>query len=370
MIRNTIALVILWVFFFSNHQVFAANRTALVIGNSEYKSIAALNNPVKKYYPAIRSQPQLSQEQVTESVNLPEETWQRFYSLVSQDKPQPEKKLTPQISSTATPGKTWQDTVTGIEFVWVPKGCFQMGQTESEKQYLVRDAGKETYNNFYKRELPRHEVCIDGFWMAKHEVTNRQYRMFKQGHTSKDYKGVNLNSNDQPVVYVSWNDANAFVKWLNNKTGHRFSLPTEAQWEYAARAGTNTIRFWGDNPDDACQYANVGDLTAKQKWSSWTAHNCSDGYAGSAPVGSFAPNNFGLHDMLGNVWEWCEDVYDKNAYSKHSRNNPLVTSGSSNRVDRGGGWDNKPGGMRSAYRSGDGPAFTYDFLGFRLIRTD
>jgi sulfatase modifying factor 1 len=306
-------------------QLMAANRTALVTGNSEGKSVTALNNLVNVAMEEANSK-----------------------------------------------GDTWKDPVTGMEFVWVPRGCYMMGQTESEKQYLIKDAGKETYNKYFKRELPRHEVCIDGFWMAKHEVTNRQYKLFKQGHTSKDYKGVGLNSDNQPVTYVSWNDAKAFVKWLNNKTGHRFSLPTEAQWEYAARAGTYTIRFWGDDPDDACQYANVHDQTSKNKFSDfiWANHNCNDGYAGSAPVGSFAPNDFGLHDMLGNAWEWCEDVYDSKVYSKHSKNSPLVTSGGSARVFRGGSWGSVPWSVRPAHRGGHKPAFMIPYLGFRLIRKD
>jgi formylglycine-generating enzyme required for sulfatase activity len=268
---------------------------------------------------------------------------------------------------TANPkkGDTWKDSVTGMEFIWVPGGCYMMGQTEFEKNYLIKEAGKEKYK-YYKDEFPRHEVCVDGFWMAKHEVTNRQYRQFKSSHTIKDFKGVTLNKDDQPVVDVSWEDAKAFVKWLNNKTGNTFSLPSEARWEYAARAGTSTIRYWGDDPDAACRYASVSDATAKQKWPNWIVHNCNDGYSATAPVGSFSPNNFGLYDMPGNVWEWCEDVYDEKAYSKHSRQNPLVTSGSKFRVIRGGGWGDGPMGVRSANRSG----FTADYsdygLGFRL----
>jgi formylglycine-generating enzyme required for sulfatase activity len=265
---------------------------------------------------------------------------------------------------------TWTDPVTGMEFVWVKKGCYQMGQSQADKQYLIKDAGKETYEKYYKDELPRHQVCVDGFWMAKHEVTNRQYRKYKSSHDSKDYKGVNLNGDDQPVVYVSWDDAKAFAKWLSSKTGKQITLPSEVQWEYAARAGTDTIRFWGDDPDDACRYANVHDRTSKNQFSNftWTNHNCNDGYAATSPVGSFQANNFGLYDMLGNVWEWCEDVYDKEAYSKHSRNNPLVLSGGSFRVNRGGCCYDRPSYVRSANRSRNSASFTYSFLGFRLIR--
>jgi formylglycine-generating enzyme required for sulfatase activity len=96
----------------------------------------------------------------------------------------------------------WKEPMSGMEFVWVPGGCFMMGQAEAEKQYLIKERGQETYDKFHKRELPRHEVCVDGFWMGKYEVTNRQYRKYKISHDSKSSKGITLNGDDQPVVYV------------------------------------------------------------------------------------------------------------------------------------------------------------------------
>jgi formylglycine-generating enzyme len=259
----------------------------------------------------------------------------------------------PRQSLSPTSAKTWTEPITGMEFVWIPSGCFMMGTDSSEAD---------------SNEKPVHEVCVDGFWMAKHEVTNKQYRKYKSDHNSKDYKGVSLNKDEQPAVYVSWNDAKAFAKWLSRKSGKKFSLPTEAQWEYAARAGTKTERFWGDDPDDACKYANVRDQTIKNKWDWSNIHNCNDGYALTAPVGSFKPNNFGLYDMLGNVWEWCEDVYDGKAYKKHERNDPLITSGGVGRVLRGGSWIHDGRGCRSAYRIWGHPADRYRTLGFRLAQ--
>jgi formylglycine-generating enzyme required for sulfatase activity len=265
------------------------------------------------------------------------------------------------------PGDIWTEPKTDMEFVWVPKGSYMMGQTESEKQYLIKEAGEENYKEYCTDEVPRHEVCLDGFWMAKYEVTNKQYRKYKLTHNSKDYKGENLNGDEQPVVYVSWDDAKDFAKWLSQQSGQEFSLPTEAQWEYAARAGTETIRFWGDNPDEACKYANVYDKAAKDKFNfEWACHNCNNGYTVTSPVGSFLPNNFGLYDMLGNVWEWCEDVYDSDAYNKHERNNPVITTGGTGRVIRGGSWINFPRGVRAAYRFRWSPDDRGYDLGFRL----
>ena len=132
-----------------------------------------------------------------------------------------------------------------------------------------------------------HKVHLDGFWMGKCEVTNAQYRLYEKNHDSKSYEDVSLNGDSQPAVYVSWDDAQGFIKWLNKKTGHTFALPSEAQWEYACRAGTTSKRFWGDDPDQACGYANVRDRTVKQKWGWGAIHNCDDGFSATAPVGSF-----------------------------------------------------------------------------------
>ena len=247
-------------------------------------------------------------------------------------------------------GDTYTDPITGMEFVWIEGGCYQMGSNSGDPD-----------------EKPVHRVCLDGFWMAKYEVTNEQYRQFKPNHNSATYKGVNFNRAKQPVVYVSWNDAEKFIKWLNRKTGQQFSLPTEAQWEYACRAGTSTQCYWGDNENDACKYANVYDITSKSKFSfKWSHHNCTDGYAGTAPGGSFSPNNFGLYDMHGNVSEWCEDVYDEKAYSKHVVNNPLRTSGSKYCVIRGGSWNIRRRYVRAANRNWYTSDFTNLSLGFRL----
>ncbi|MBI4773070.1 MAG: SUMF1/EgtB/PvdO family nonheme iron enzyme [Deltaproteobacteria bacterium] len=299
------------------------------------------------------------------------------------------------VRKEAASGETWRDPTTGMEFVRVSGGCFQMGQTEAEKRYLIKEVGEEKYKEWYGDELPRHEVCVDGFWTAKHEVTVDQFREFvdatgykteaeqsggcyayegewkkKEGTSWRNPPTVEQQSN-HPVVCVSWNDAKAFAKWLSGESGKKVRLPTEAEWEYAARAGTSTIRFWGDNADDACSYANVADQAAKKRWSDWTAHNCDDGYATTAPVGTYKPNPFGLYDMLGNVYEWCDDWYNKDAYSKHRRDNPIYDSGGFGRVVRGGGWYVSPGGVRCANRINFGaPDIRFFYLGFRLLRTD
>ena len=242
----------------------------------------------------------------------------------------------------------------GMAFVPIEGGCFQMGDS----------VGAGDTN-----ERPVREVCVSSFSIGRFEVTNAQYRQFKPRHNSGSSQGISLNDDQQPVVNVSWEDAVAYARWLSLQTGHTYRLPTEAEWEYAVRAGSTQSRFWGDNPDEACKYANVADISAKKQRPSWTSFACDDGHVVAAPVGSFAPNGHGLHDMLGNVWEWCEDVYNSEAYSKLPKDNPVFRGMGEYRVMRGGGWSNGPMGVRNSNRVGLTPDFGHHSLGFRLVQS-
>ncbi len=294
--------------------------------------------------------------------------------------PEPTAAPTKPSEPTATPtpaepqaGEVWTEPTTGMAFVYVPGGCFQMGQTDTQKAQLVADVGEENYQKWYADET-QHNVCVrkmDGFWMGKYEVANAQYRQFKADHDSQDYEGKSLNDDTQPVVYVSWNDAVAFTEWLTKQSGGtaEFRLPTEAEWEYAARAGTETVRYWGDDPKhtQACQYENVRDQASEKEFSWADNHDCNDGYAVTAPVGTFKPNKFGLYDMLGNVWEWCLDSYA--SYSE----TPTDGSAYGNLEDgkakilRGGSWGNQPYLVRSSGRSRYIPVFQHYSVGFRVV---
>jgi formylglycine-generating enzyme required for sulfatase activity len=267
----------------------------------------------------------------------------------------------------------------GMEFVLIPAGRFTMGSPTSE-------SGR------FDWEGPQHEVEITKpFYMGKYEVQVGEFRAFvkdtgykteaetgdgaftwtgnkweKKAETYWDNPGFSQ-TDSHPVTCISWNDAMEFIKWVSKKTGHTYRLPTEAEREYTCRAGTKTARHWGDSPNEACRYGNVADQTAKQQFPGWRVHECEDGYVNTAPVGRFQPNAFGLYDMLGNVWEWCQDWYG--GYSSGFSTDPSSPGGGSPRVIRGGSWNNEPRNVRCATRNYHSPSYRSDGLGLRLVRT-
>ena len=171
------------------------------------------------------------------------------------------------------------------------------------------------------------------------------------------------------MANVSWYDAVQYAQWLSEKTGRLYRLPSEAEWEYAARGGVAARNYWGDNPVDACRFANGADLTAKSQWPNWTVTTCNDGYRVAAPVGKFQPNGFGLYDMMGNAWEWTNDWYDSEYYFHSPKKNPPGPTEGSLRIPRGGGWGNASECVRVSDRNGFAPDFHILFLGFRLVST-
>lgn len=262
------------------------------------------------------------------------------------------KQVTLPSPPVVSAGTVFIEPLTGMALVNVPAGCFQMG---------------DTYGDGQGDEKPVHEVCLDAFSMGIHEVTNSQYRRFKPGHDSGIYEGNSLNGNDQPVANISWFEAMEYAQWLSEKTGRRYRLPTEAEWEYAARGGASARNYWGDGPLDACLFANGADLAAKNQWPDWTITACNDGYKVAAPTGRFKPNGFGLYDMMGNAWEWTNDWYDAQYYLNSPLKNPAGPATGVLRIPRGGGWGNASECVRVADRNGFAPDFRILFLGFRLV---
>ena len=171
------------------------------------------------------------------------------------------------------------------------------------------------------------------------------------------------------MVNVSWEDAKRYTEWLSRKTGHDYRLLSEAEWEYAARANTRTEHPWGGSAHEACGYANVHDQTSKRENKfSWASLNCDDGYAQTAPVGSFEANEFGLHDMLGNVWEWVADCWN-GSYENAPLDSNVWRKGDCRRhISRGGSWGNGPKNLRSAGRVRSDAGDRGDNYGFRIAK--
>lgn len=254
----------------------------------------------------------------------------------------------------------------GAEMVWVPAGEFQMGSPQEEIDWAFEEAraaiGDLAMRDWFDDEGPQHTVkTTRGFWMYRHEVTNAQFRKFKKSHKSGARERQNLDGEKQPAVRVSWTDARNYC----NSVGA--ALPSEAQWEYACRAGTQTRFFWGDDMSQVAEYANVPDLAAQNVWRDWKVFDANDGYAVTAPVCSFKPNAFGLFDMIGNVNEWCADRYEPAYYQESPEEDPTGPLSGDPRVMRGGSWSVQWYDCRCGNRNNRMFDSQYEYLGFRPV---
>jgi formylglycine-generating enzyme required for sulfatase activity len=223
-----------------------------------------------------------------------------------------------------------------IDMVFVEGGCFDMGCT-SEQTDCDDD------------EKPVHRVCVDDFYISRTEVTQKQWREVMENNPSR-FNGCD----NCPVENVSWNDVQEFIKKLNQKTNGNFRLPTEAEWEYAARGGNKSRGY---------EYAGSNDISRV----AWYGSNSG---SKTHPVGTKQANELGLYDMSGNVWEWCSDWYDGGYYNNSPQHNPQGPSSGSYRVCRGGSWDSYARGCRGAYRGRNWPALHSSGRGFRLSRDE
>ena len=240
----------------------------------------------------------------------------------------------------------------------IPAGKFWMGQTESEKQELIRQVGEEKYQEWYANELPRHQVHLQSFFLGKYPVTQAQYQQIMGDNPSK-FKDFE-DSFNRPVENVSWNMAQEFCQKLSEKTGKNYALPSEAQWEYACRAGTETPFSFGEtittdyvNYDGNYPYSDAPKGEYRKQ---------------TTPVNQFFPNAFGLYDMHGNVWEWCEDGWHENYENAPTDGSSWNDNHSQNsfRLLRGGSWFSNSGFCRSASRNWNSADYRYYGNGFRL----
>ena len=267
-----------------------------------------------------------------------------------------------------------QDSQVPSGMVLIPGGSFMMGDANGQDM-----------------EKPVHEVEVDAFYMDIHEVTVAEFRKFVEatnyvtdaekkdggyawGGESWEMKpGINwrfdpmgnlkdAEQDKHPVTNLSWNDASAYAQWAGKR------LPTEAEWEYAARGGSEGYRYaWGNDTLGLEVVANVSDENYVKVVNWPYTEGYDDGYTFSAPVGSFVPNSFGLYDISGNAWEWCEDYFDPEYYSRSPKTNPVNDVASDRRVMRGNSWDGRPGMMRCSRRTSDVQSNCYADIGFRCV---
>lgn len=218
---------------------------------------------------------------------------------------------------------TWTEPTSGIEFVKIGHGCFQMGAAQA-----ARNIPDEQPTVPMSDEVPRHEVCVDGFWIGKFEVTRAQWqRVMSPGVREVEHP-------QRPILKIAPEGAKQFLQRLNAQAGNRdgtYRLPTEAEWEYACRAG--------QTPDDQAEFSSDVDAINRLKTVAWYQELSSEAYdLETLDVGTMAANAWGLHDMLGNALELVQDDYDENAYSRHARMNPKVKRDGSRYVLRGGSY--------------------------------
>jgi formylglycine-generating enzyme required for sulfatase activity len=224
----------------------------------------------------------------------------------------------------------------GIQMIDIPAGEFLMGSA-----------------NGLADERPVHKVAVRAFRLGKYEVTFEQYDAYCRATQGRCPDDGGWGRGALPVVNVSWDEVHRLVQWLNTGTGRRFRLPSEAEWEYAARAGTTTDFPWGGRMKPAMANCDA---------------SCADGFAYTAPTGSFPPNAYGLHDMPGNVWEWTQDCYNSSYAGAPADGTPWTAGGCDVRVVRGGSWASGTPWLRSSDRDWERTAYQSGTRsrGFRL----
>ncbi|MBF0614300.1 MAG: SUMF1/EgtB/PvdO family nonheme iron enzyme [Magnetococcales bacterium] len=279
----------------------------------------------------------------------------------------------------------WHEPLTGMELFWIPSGGFEMGQSPEETKQLQWVNDEAAFEKWYARELPRRRVMLDGFWMGRFPVTKAQFARFvaetlhltdteriqfaarynkrqhKQLHWYTWKKPKYHQEDNHPVIHVSWFDAKRFAAWLSDRTGLTFDLPSEAQWEYACHGGGSSPYHFGATISTT--QANYDGSTTYGSGHTGTVRK------GTMPCGQFPANHYGLHDMHGNVWEWCEDLYDTQFYTTPTARlrNPVNGGLIGYRIKRGGSWRSPAAMLRAAYRGGTYPDIGKDDIGFRLI---
>lgn len=231
------------------------------------------------------------------------------------------------------PKSAYIEPTTKMEFVNIPGGTFDMGSNED------------------KSAQPVHQVTIKPFLLGRYEVTFEQYSKFCDATGRQIPPANGWGIEKRPVINVSWHDAVDFTRWLSEKSGKTFRLPSEAEWEYAAHGGTKTKYPWGDHIDK--NQANCA--------------NCGSTFDGTSPVGSFAPNHYGLYDMAGNVYEWCLDSLNDTYTGAPTDGSAWLTGNNERKINRGGSWQRRDIDATVSRRCHDEASLKNSEIGFRVL---
>lgn len=294
--------------------------------------------------------------------------------------------------------ETMVDSI-GQSLVRIQSGAFQMGNPYSPEETATRFPEVKIPSSGLNDEYPRHRVVISKpFWIGQYEVTVGQYKRFVQetgyrteaerdgqggwgynaGSRKTEGRRIQFNwknpgypqTDQHPVVNVSYNDAQAYLAWLSRKEGKKYRLPTEAEWEYVNRAGTAFYYANSNDPLDVPRFARAIDVSRHTEFQHVQDLEIEpdDVTVFPTPVGQFQPNAWGIHDMHGNAWEWVQDWYDEDYYAKSPLENPQGPDQGTGRVRRGGGWNSFPVWLRSSFRNVSPPDTRCSNLGFRVVR--
>lgn len=256
-----------------------------------------------------------------------------------------------------------------IDMVKIPAGTFLMG---TENKELERLKGESYNTKRYEREIPQHQVTIPSFWIGKYPVTQAQWKAIASNQDLKvdhelEIEPSHFIGDKHPVERVSWDDAIEFCQRLSKLTNHKYKLPSESQWEYACRGisiGKVNIKEWNEKYHQPFHFGE----TITTNLANYNGIFSSGIFRRkTTPVGTFPPNAFGLYDMHGNVWEWCEDDWHPDYHDISTNDMAWLSEDSIYKILRGGSWNNNPNTCRSAYRRGGKPESTISSFGFRVV---
>ena len=333
--------------------------------------------------------------------------WLMMIVLMQSDSFSQQLNSSSQVSGRKVPAQEITNSI-GIKLVLIPAGEFMMGNGEAAEDLVKVFPQYSSDGIDIQDEFPPHRVRITKpFYFGTCEVTNGQFRQFVEAtgyktqaerkedddprgsggwgfnQTAQKIEGRNTQYNwqkpgfgitdEMPVVNVTWNDVVAFCQWLSTKEGKTYRLPTEAEWEYAARGGATTRYVSGDDPESLARIANTADADFSARFPNYSLASTDrslsshDGQIFPAPVGSFPPNKFGLHDVHGNVWEWTSDWYAEDYFAKSPADDPLGPTSGQVKVRRGGAWHTVAIWARLSYRNYNTPQSRYPNLGFRPV---